>query len=253
VSVEREQRTVFGEVARLYDEARPSYPDEAFEMIIEYGALAPGDRILEVGAGTGKATEKWLVRGFDVLALEPSAGMADVLRPKGVHVEVTTFEEWTGDATLFRLVTAAQAWHWVDGADRYERAAQVLEPGGTLALFWNKPRNFEGALRRDVDAAYAAHSSGPSEGTMPRSKLDAMFDEVAASPVFGSAEQREITWMQAYTTEEYMRLHQTHSDHRIMPEPQRTRLHEALRDVIDAHGGGLEVVYDTQLYLARRV
>jgi hypothetical protein len=50
-----------------------------------------------------------------------------------------------------------------------------------------------------------------------------------------------------------MRLHQTHSDHRIMPEPLRTRLHEALRDVIDAHGGALEIVYDTQLYLARRV
>jgi SAM-dependent methyltransferase len=251
VSAEREQRTVFGEVAELYEEARPSYPDEVFDRIIEYGELRPSDRVLEIGAGTGKATEKWLARGFDVLALEPSPGMADMLRPKGARIEQTTFEAWPGDANPFRLVTAAQAWHWVSGADRYERAARVLEPGGTIALFWNKPRDFVGALRRDLDVAYAAHA-GESEGSAPRWKLDAMFDELAGSSVFRDAQKCEVTWMQTYTTEAYMRLHQTHSDHRILPEPQRTQLHEAIRDVIDAHGGNLEIVYDTELSLARR-
>lgn len=250
---EREQRTVFGEVAQLYDEVRPSYPDEVFDMIIEFGALRPRDRVLEIGAGTGKATEKWLQRDLDVFALEPSDRMAAVLRPKGVHVEVATFEQWQGTKESFRLVTAAQAWHWVHGADRYERAASVLEPGGTLALFWNKPRNFDGELRRDVDAAYATHAPKLLEGSAPRWKLDTVLDEIAAAPAFGPPEKRVVTWTQAYTTDEYMRLHQTHSDHRILPDEQRTRLHAAVRDVIDAHGGEVEVIYDTQVYLAHRM
>jgi SAM-dependent methyltransferase len=252
VSAEREQRTVFGEVAQLYEEARPSYPDEVFDTIIEYGALQSGDRVLEIGAGTGKATDKWLARGFDVLALEPSPGMADVLRPKGVKVEVTTFEAWNGETQPFRLVTAAQAWHWVGGDNRYERAAHALEPHATLALFWNKARNFEGDIRREVDAAYATHAPTLMEDLKPRSNLDRVLDEIEAVPLFGAPEKCVVTWKQPYTTDEYMRLHQTHSDHRILPDEQRTRLHAAVREVIDAYGGQVDITYDTQVYLARR-
>jgi SAM-dependent methyltransferase len=252
VNAEREQRTIFGEVAQLYDEARPSYPDEVFDTIVEFGALRPGDRVLEIGAGTGKATEKWLARGFDVLALEPSNEMADVLRPKGARVEVTTFETWTPDSKSFRLVTAAQAWHWVFGDDRYDRAARALEPGATFAVFWNKPRNFKGDLRRDVDAAYERHTGKNGEGSTPKWKLDATLDQLAATSDLESPEKRVVTWVQAYTTDEYMRLAETHSDHRILPTDVRASLFAEVRDAVDAHGGNVEVVYDTQLYLARR-
>ena len=46
-----------------------------------------------------------------------------------------------------------------------------------------------------------------------------------------------ITWEQRYTTEEWVTLLGTHSDHRILPEEQRTRLHAAVGAVIDRHGG----------------
>src|SRR5262245_33916050 len=113
---------------------RPSYPAEVFDAVMQYGSLQAGDRAVEVGAGTGKATEKWMARGLDVLALEPSNGMAVVLRHKGVAVEEVTFEEWQPAAGAFRLLAAAQAWHWVTGDGRYEKAAAALAPGGTLAL-----------------------------------------------------------------------------------------------------------------------
>ncbi|HEX5096633.1 MAG TPA: hypothetical protein VFX21_11490, partial [Acidimicrobiia bacterium] len=62
----REQRLVFGEVADQYDRARPGYPDAAFDAVVEYAPVRPGDRVLEVGAGTGKATTSMLARGLDV-------------------------------------------------------------------------------------------------------------------------------------------------------------------------------------------
>ena len=49
---------MFGEVAEQYDAARPSYPDELFDTVIEYGGLTPGGTALEIGAGTGKATTR---------------------------------------------------------------------------------------------------------------------------------------------------------------------------------------------------
>ncbi|MDX6616922.1 MAG: hypothetical protein QOD60_2013, partial [Solirubrobacterales bacterium] len=110
---QREQALVFGEIADQYEAARPAYPDGAFDTIVEYGGLRLGDAALEIGAGTGKATGGFLTRGLAVHALEPSAEMARVLRAKGVTVEETSFEAWPVREAAFRLVFAAQAWHWV--------------------------------------------------------------------------------------------------------------------------------------------
>ena len=89
---ERDQGTVFGEVAQQYDEARPGYPDAVFDQILDFGALDAGAEAVEVGAGTGKATMAMRDRGVEVHALEASPEMAAVLRTKGVDVEVTHFE-----------------------------------------------------------------------------------------------------------------------------------------------------------------
>ncbi|MDQ1542535.1 MAG: hypothetical protein QOK08_173 [Actinomycetota bacterium] len=42
------------------------------------------------------------------------------------------------------LVTAAQAWHWVDGERGFSEVARVLNPGGSLALVWNLRDNRDG-------------------------------------------------------------------------------------------------------------
>ena len=85
-----ERRLAFGDVAQLYDRARPSYPSELIDDVLAFSGAAPGDRALEVGAGTGKATVRFAERGLEVLALEPSPGMAAVAsRSCAPHGNVT--------------------------------------------------------------------------------------------------------------------------------------------------------------------
>jgi SAM-dependent methyltransferase len=246
-----EQRLIFGEIAEQYDRARPSYPDALFDAMLEHGGLGPGDAALEIGAGTGKATRGFLARGIAVHALEPSPGMAAVLRGHGVAVDETTFEAWEPRSRTFPLVYAAQAWHWVQSEDRYDKVASVLAPGGTLALFWNQGRQWEGALGAENDAAYDAHA--PNLQGRGHWRLDRTLDELASVAALHSATKRVVTWEQRYTTEEWVTLIGTHSDHRILPAEQRERLHAAVGGIIDRHGGCVDVVYDTQLYLATRV
>jgi len=247
---EREQRLVFGEVAQQYDAYRPSYPDGLFDTIIDFGALRAGDRALEIGAGTGKATAGFVARGLDVHALEPSPEMAAVLRARGIDAEETLFEAWRPPAEPFRLVYAAQAWHWVHGEDRYERVAAALAPGGTAAFFWNKGREWTGALGADNDAVYAEHAP---DLTNQQWVLDWVHEGLRACDAFEAPERRTVTWRRSYTRDEWVRLCGTHSDHRILPDDQRDRLHAAIGDVIDRHGGRVEVVYDVECYLSRRV
>jgi SAM-dependent methyltransferase len=249
-SERREQRLVFGEVARQYDAHRPSYPDALFDAIIEFGGLAAGDRALEIGAGTGKATAGFLARGIAVHALEPDAEMAAIAREKGIDVEESLFEAWT-PVQRVGLVYAAQAWHWVHGDDRYQRVADALERGGTFALFWNKGREWTGALGAANDAVYAEHAPYLRGGTSWN--LDRWLAEIAACDAFESPVVRSVPWSCTYTTNEWLDLLSTHSDHRILPAEQRSRLHAAVGDAIDRHGGRVDFVYDAVVYLSRRV
>jgi SAM-dependent methyltransferase len=247
---DREQRLVFGEIAQQYEAFRPSYPHELFDTIIDFGDLHAGHRALEIGAGTGKATVAFVARGLDVHALEPSPGMAAVLRGKGIEAEETLFEEWDpGASGGFQLVYAAQAWHWVRGDDRYDRVAAALRPGGTVAFFWNKGRDWTGSLGADNDAAYARLAPEMSNAQW---QLDWVADGIDACALLGPPTRRIVTWTQPYSRVEWERLLGTHSDHRILPDEQRARLHTAVGDVIDRHGGHVEVVYDVEIFLSRR-
>ena len=149
-AMNRIQRLVFGEVAELYDQRRPSYP----EALVEDVCPEPVDA-LEVGAGTGKATVLFAPRVASLVAIEPSAEMGEVLAQRlgalaGAafpRVVKSDFESFEPGEQRFGLIYSAQAWHWVDAARRAGRAAELLAPGGVLAAFWNRPVWSPGPLR----------------------------------------------------------------------------------------------------------
>ncbi|MEP6816148.1 MAG: class I SAM-dependent methyltransferase [Marmoricola sp.] len=127
----------FGSVAEQYERYRPGYPNELVDAVFQH-ATRPVYSALEVGAGTGKATRLFASRGVEVIALEPDVEMAGVLEKTTLGLPVTpivtTFEEYEGGSRV-DLVYAAAAWHWTDPATRMVRAAELLSPGGVLALF----------------------------------------------------------------------------------------------------------------------
>jgi SAM-dependent methyltransferase len=244
---------VFGEVAHLYDRARPQYPAELFDDVFGYGALSAGDRALELGAGTGKATRAIAARGLAVTAIEPSAEMAAVLRTSTTATVVeTAFETFDVEAGEFRLCFAAQAWHWMDPRSRAERVAHALVPGGTVALFWNLARPFAEPVAGEVQAVYDAIAPDV-EPLTTQWPLDDTLDELAAARHFDAVEKRVYRWSQVYPTSDYLDLMSTHSSHRMIDDETRNRLVNEIGAVLERHGGHAEVGYDTALYLARRI
>ena len=146
---------------------------------------------------------------------------------------------------------AAQSWHWVGGADRAERAARALGPGGTIALFWNLPQPFDGALGDEIQAVYATH--GPDVDTLTTQwPLDETIGEFDSSGCFDAVTKRSVDWVHQYSTDDYVALMGTHSNHRILDAPARGRLQRGVGEVIARHGGRVDVTYRTDVYLARR-
>lgn len=252
----REQRYVFGEVADLYDRARPGYPEALFDDVIAFvGLEAP--RVLEVGAGTGKATVGFAARGLEIVALEPTREMAAVAARNcaafpAVTIEPAGFETWSG--TGFDVLVAAQSWHWVPPEMRCARAHAALAPNGVLALFWNVPMWDDGELLAELDAAHRrwdadgrAHGFPALHGRAGRGYVD----DVEASDLFGPLERRTYSRDVRYTTNQYLDLLRTHSDHRMLPEADREHLLEDVGRLLDARGGAFSLRYETWLFLSR--
>ena len=68
----------FAAQALDYHRYRPHYPEGVFDDIVRLANLSAGDKAIEIGAGTGIATQPLVECGLDVTAIEPAAALAAV-------------------------------------------------------------------------------------------------------------------------------------------------------------------------------
>lgn len=130
----------FGPVADAYERGRPSYPPDAVGAIAGFLGLGPGRRVIDLGAGTGKLTRLLIPSGATVVAVEPVAGMRDVLEARAPGVELLdgTAEALPVANGSVAGVVIAQAFHWFDTVRALSELHRVLEPGGGFAIIVNR-------------------------------------------------------------------------------------------------------------------
>jgi ubiquinone/menaquinone biosynthesis C-methylase UbiE len=153
---------VFDEIAAEYDRHRPAYPGELVDQACQAAGLGSGDHVLEVGCGSGQLTRGLAARGLRVTALEPGTSLLALARQNlagagEVEFVNAQFEDAVLPPERFRAVFSASAFHWADPKVSWRKAADVLVPGGTLALVQYcglaEPRT-----REDQEAVLAAMS-----------------------------------------------------------------------------------------------
>lgn len=122
----------FNEDAENYDRWRPGYVPKLFERIMS--ACDPGGtkRALEIGIGTGQATEPILKAGYHVTAVEVGDRLADYTRQKfaaypNFHVLNMAFEGFAGMPDTYDLVYSATAFHWIPEQIGYLKALELLK------------------------------------------------------------------------------------------------------------------------------
>jgi SAM-dependent methyltransferase len=250
---DRRRASSFGDDPEAYDRVRPAYPAALIDVLV-------GERphtALDVGCGTGIVARLLGARGCDVLGLEPDLRMADVARRHGVVVEAGTIEEWDAAGRQFGLLTAGQAWHWVDPHRGAAKAAQVLHPGGRIGLFWNQAHH-DPLVRPALDAAYARHAPALAQSTvLLGQRATSLYESVAEAlrhtGSFGPVSVQTFEHEIVYSSEEWVDLARTHSDHHTLPPDQLAALLGDILIEVDRVGGFVPVRYQAALVTGRRL
>lgn len=257
-------RKSFDSEVTNYDKWRPRYCTGLFNDIIEHSKLNPKSQCLEIGCGTGQATEPILKTGSSLLALELGSNFTEFTRNKFIQyknfqIENADFEKYELENNKYDLVFSGTAFHWISEEIGYPKVYHTLKSGGTLALFWNKPgpKSFEDPLHLKMQEVYAKYRNSEEmqkakgERENPQERYAKMITTMKEYG-FVKAECRLYKQVREFTADEYIGLLRTYSDNISLHEPVKTQFFTEMRNVIYDFDNRIKI-YDTiELYLAKR-
>jgi SAM-dependent methyltransferase len=222
----------FGRAAAAYAAHRPDYAEAAVRWALE---PAPGPRVLDLGAGTGKLTGALLAVGADVVSVEPDPAMLAELRRELPDVralpgcaESIPLPDASVDAVL-----AGHALHWFDMDVAGPEIARVAAPDAVLAGLWN-------VVDDRVDWVAGLVGVGGSAALGPRDLLTGWRGATARAylpndgPVerFGSPERAEFPHEQRHTADSLVAKIGPHAGLLVMPERERAATLGRIRDFL---------------------
>ena len=252
-----DNRTVFDRVPEQFDRWRPRYCAELFADLIAYAKLGPDTTVLEVGPGTGQATEPILKTGCNYTAIELSDVFAQMMSRKfgsydNFQLINADFETYDFESGHYDLVYSAAAFQWIPETLGYPKAYAMLKPGGAFAMLMMRPDIRPGGgytdepLYSEIQKVYTAYFHPE---TPYKCKLDY---DARRKYGFTDLERREYLKTRTYSADDYLLLIGTHSDHITLKEPYRTKFFAGIRDAIQNAGGTITLYDKITLYLARK-
>ena len=138
----RKESEMFDQTADYYDQFRPSYPAEIIDMILSTTRVNADSRLLEIGSGSGKATQLFASHSLRIDCIDPGERLVERGRIKfaecqNISFDLGRFEEAALQPKQYDLIFSAQAFHWIPQLVGYEKCAYTLKDDGYIALFWN--------------------------------------------------------------------------------------------------------------------
>lgn len=252
-------RLTFNEDAQNYDTYRPTYPKELFLDIIQYSDISLGKNALEIGVGTGQATEPILNNGCNVKAIELGNNLAQYVKNKfrdyeNFSVINEDFIEYPIEEEYFDLVYCATAFHWLPEKVAFEKVKNILKSNGTIALFWNHPFPNRQDDISNIASRKIYNKYRPTDKEIIEFNQNNCTKHINELDKYGF---KDITCKlyhrkRTLTSEQYIGLLNTYSDHRALPTELKNSFERDMKASIDEIGGMINIYDTVDLYLARK-
>ena len=262
-----EFRKIFDTIPDQFDRFRPRYSQELFDSLIDYAKIGPGKKVLELGPGTGQATEPILNTGCGYNAIELGEHLYAKMKEKYdgrsnfniVNDDFIThdFSDMLGvsddaenaESKRFDLIYSAATIQWIPEEIAFSKTFDLLVPGGTLAMLLTKSdyKSPNEELYADIQKIYDQYFKPET----PYQHGGFVYSN-AAKYGYVDFEVREFYGRREMTADEYVAFSGTHCDHMVIAEPYKTKFFDGLRNAVLAHGNKI-VFNDTYvMYLAKK-
>lgn len=237
-------------IAQEYASFRSGYSNELYDFIAQFG-LKRGATILDVGCGTGMASEPFAMNGFPVTGIDPSESM---LAAAAQRLPNATFVQGEAEALpfpneRFDVVISAQTYHWVDRAKALTEAYRVLRRDGIIAIWW-KHLMATDPIKEMRDDVFLSLGKQPIE-----SGLSGGFKEFYAAP-FTEQTLRVIPWRVAMPLEQYLGYERSRCAVRkalgSQAEEYFKRLEASIRERVGFGNPTLSIAFIQYLYMAKK-
>lgn len=249
----------FNEDVKNYDMFRPYYCKELFYDIFKYINVESNIKCLEIGIGTGQATQPFLDKGYDVTAVEPGNNLAEFTKwkyskYKNINIVNCNFEDYISKKYSFDLIYSATAFHWIAENIGYPKVMDLLKDNGCIALFWNTPfvADKNNPLHMEIQSIYNKYGLSDSIPVRYEKEKYETRQKTIIKYGFRDLQFKIYEKQRIFNAENYISLLNTYSDHRTLEENIKYNFEYDIQNSIHRFGNSL-IVYDIiDLYLAKK-
>ncbi len=251
---QEEFRKVFDIIPDQFDKYRPKYSDELFSSLIDYAKVGPGTRVLEIGPGTGQATDPILRTGCEYHAIELGEHLYRKMKEKygdlpNFHIVNDDFITHDFGEEKYDLIYSAATIQWIPEEIAYPKIFSLLKPGGVLAMMLTSSE-----YKSNDEVLYEKIQKLYDEYFKPDIPYTHGGFRYTAAPEYGytDVEKHEFFGKRTMNAEEYVAFSGTHCTHIVIPDSIRETFFEKLHDAVEEAGGKV-VFNDTYIiYLTKK-
>lgn len=156
----------FDNTAREYDAYRTSFPAGLFTRLAALGVGLPGQRVADLGTGTGVLARGFAAAGCAVTGVDiapemiSQARQADAAAGLDISYRVASAEDTALPADAWDVVCAGQCWHWLDRRRAMAEARRLLADGGAVAICYRDYLVRPGNVCAASEELVLAHNPG---------------------------------------------------------------------------------------------
>jgi SAM-dependent methyltransferase len=236
-----------------FDKWRTRYCNECFADVVEHAKLGIGKTALEIGPGTGQATEPILKTGCSYLAIELGENFTEAMKNRfgsydNFRIVHADFETYDFANNQFDLVYSAATIQWIPEEIGFPKVFKLLKSGGTFAMMLTVTdyRYANEDLYLEIQKVYDQYFHPETEYT-----CNLVYSNVE-NHGFTDFECRRYYKTRVYSADEFVLWTSIMAPHLTLQEPYKLKFFEGIRNAVLRFGNKITLNDTIVLYLARK-
>jgi ubiquinone/menaquinone biosynthesis C-methylase UbiE len=243
----------YSSLASSYEDRAPYHPDLAHQAIRVTG-ITQGERLADMGAGTGRIAHAFAELGLRVDAVEPCAEMAAIGREMTARLPVAWHSARAESSGLadaaYAAVCFGSSFNVVDAHPALAESARILGADGKLIVVYNH-RDLDDPLQLAIEARIRSIVPDFSYGARRQDPGP----EIESGGLFRLQSKRELGFRHRTSRQAFVNAFRAHATLIRQASDRMPQIIDAISEIALSHclaDGSVEIPFHTRIWFAQR-